>query len=68
MKKVVTTEMNEHSVIISMLCYDSNNALVDGTCVLEIPFKFVNPRTAIQAATLFVQDPTVPSDEKEAKS
>lgn len=62
MKKIITTEMKPNAVCVDLyfVSEDSDNAQTPICYVF--PFDAVNPRTALQIATLLVQDPTVPSD------
>lgn len=67
MRKIVSTEMTEDFVVVSVDCPDSNDSSRP-MCTWAFPLKLVNPRIALQIATLLVSDPTVPQcDEKEKK-
>lgn len=59
MRKVVSTEMSEESVLISVDFPESNDSSVP-VCKWAFPLKVVNPRVALQIATLLVSDPTIP--------
>lgn len=69
MKKIVTTEMTDKSVIITLSSEDSESKMFSS--VLEFPFEIVNPRIALDIASILVRDPSVPdfsnrcSNEKE---
>lgn len=66
--KVVTTEMSEHSIVVVVSIYPPIGGAPDQVHSYEFPVDVVNPRVALQIATLLVSDPTIPSsDEKEKK-
>ena len=52
MKKIVTTEMTEQSIIITI------SGGVDAT-LLDLPFTLVNPRIGLQVASLLASDPSL---------
>lgn len=67
-RKVVTTEMSDDSVVIIVSIYPPIGGVPCQVHTYQFPFDAVNPRIALQIATLLVSDPTVPvSDEKEKK-
>lgn len=66
MKKIITTEMKTNAVCIDIYFSSEDSDDVQNPVRYTFPFNTVNPRVALQIATLLVQDPTVPSDEKEA--
>lgn len=63
MKKIVTTEMSEKSVWITIGVLDSEGKQVS-FIQHEYPVDLVNPQTSLRIATLLVSDPTLPKDEK----
>lgn len=66
MKKVVLTEMTEEFVVISIDCPEVNDFVMP-VCKWAFPLNVVNPRTALQIATLLVSDPTIPQENEKEK-
>lgn len=52
MKKIVTTEMTEKSIIVT-ISGDRDATLID------LPFTLVNPRIGLQVASLLSSDPSL---------
>lgn len=69
MKKIITTEMTDKSVVVALSSEDNESKVCSS--VLEFPFELVNPRVALDIASILVRDPSVPNcstcrcDEKE---
>lgn len=60
MKKVVTTEMKPNAVSVDIYFVSDTSDEVLFPVHYVFPFDTVNPRVALQIATLLVQDPTAP--------
>lgn len=64
MKKIVTTELTDKSVIVSVQCLESPaDELASHAVEYVFPLDLVNPRVSLQIATLLVSDPTIPQCE-----
>lgn len=66
MRKIVTTEMTDKEVIVVVksLSSDSAECFTPDACSYAFPFSLVNPRIALQIATLLVSDPTIPQSDE----
>lgn len=58
MRKVVTIEMTEDFVLVSVDCPDFNTS-ERALCKYSFPLDVINPRIALQIASLLSSDPTV---------
>lgn len=63
MKKIVTTEMSEKCIWITVAAMDSEGNQV--SCLqYEFPIDLVSPQTTLRIATLLVSDSTLPKHEE----
>ena len=64
MRKVVSTLMTDSYVEVTISVEGSSDS--ESNVVFRFPTSCVNPRVALQIATLLVSDPTIPSSYEKA--